>query len=145
MAIDLCTGCGAIARVMMDAGAHVVASDLDPRAVDNARANGVDAYAGDLYEPLPGVRPDLVTAVVPYVPTGELELLQRDTPAFESPLAYDGGEDGMAIVRRVIAGAPPGCTLLLEMGAPQVRALGTGEPILDDEGDVRGVELTAHD
>ena len=142
VAVDLCTGCGAIARVMMEAGARVVATDLDPRAVENARANGVEAHAGDLYAPLPDdVRPDLVTAVVPYVPTAELALLQRDTLAFESELSYDGGEDGMAIVRRVIAGAPAGCTLLLEMGEPQVRALGAGEPIVDDEGDVRGVQI----
>ena len=141
-AVDLCTGCGAVARVLMAAGARVVASDLDPRAVANARANGVEAYEGDLYEPLPDVRPDLVTAVVPYVPTAEMGLLQRDTLAFESPLSYDGGADGMEIVRRVVAGAPAGCTLLLELGEPQVRALGAGEPILDDEGDVRGVELT---
>ena len=141
-AVDLCTGCGAIARVLMEAGAQVFASDIDPRAVENARANGVDAYAGDLYAPLPeGVRPDLVTAVVPYVPTRELGLLQRDTLSFESPLSYDGGDDGMAIARRVISGAPAGCTLLLELGEPQVRALGAGRPIVDDEGDVRGVEL----
>ena len=126
----------------MAAGARVFASDLDPRAVENARANGVDAYAGDLYDPLPDVRPDLVTAVVPYVPTRELGLLQRDTLAYEAPLSYDGGDDGMAIARRVIAEAPADCTLLLELGEPQVRALAAGEPIVDEQGDVRGVELS---
>ena len=141
VALDLCTGCGAVAMVMQAAGARVLASDVDPRAVENARANGVDAHVGDLYDPFPGVRPDLVTAVVPYVPTRELALLQRDTLAFESPLAYDGGDDGLAIVRRVLAGAPPGATLLLEMGEPQIGALGLGEPIRDDEGDVRAVEI----
>lgn len=143
VALDLCTGCGAVARVLMQAGARVVASDVDPRAVENARANGVEAYPGDLYAPLPqDVHPDVVTAVVPYVPTRELALLQRDTLSFESPLAYDGGGDGMAIARRVIAGAPAGCTLVIELGEPQARALG-GELIFDDEGDVRGVVLTA--
>ena len=143
VAVDLCTGCGALARVMMQAGARVVAGDLDPRAVANARANGVDAHVADLFDGLPPVEPEVVTAVVPYVPTRELPLLQRDTLAFESPLSYDGGEDGMALVRRVIDGAPPGCTLLLELGEPQVRALGAGDPIRDDEGDVRGVVLIA--
>jgi release factor glutamine methyltransferase len=118
-----------------------VASDLDPRAVENARANGVEAYAGDLYAPLPSVQPDLVTAVAPYVPTSELGLLHRDALAFEPLAAYDGGDDGLGLVRRIIAGAPPGATLLLELGEPQVRALGTGEPILDDEGDVRGIQI----
>ena len=142
-AVDLCTGTGALARVLMQKAARVVACDLDPRAVENARANGVEAYAGDLFAPLPpDVRPDVVTAVVPYVPTPELPLLQRDTLAFESTLAYDGGPDGLALVRRVLAEAPPGATLLLEMGEPQVRALGVGEPIRDDEGDVRGIEAS---
>lgn len=141
VAVDLCTGTGALARVLMAKASRVVASDLDPRAVENARANGVEAYAGDLFAPLPPVRPDVVVGVVPYVPTGELGLLQRDTLAFEAPLAYDGGPDGLALVRRVLDEAPAGAALLLEMGEPQVRALGTGTPIRDEEGDVRGVVI----
>ena len=144
VAWDLCTGCGAIARVLMAAGARVVASDLDPRAVANARANGVDAHLGDLYEPLRGLTPDVVVAVAPYVPYGELGLLHRDALAFEPALAYDGGEDGLGLVRRIVAGALPGATLVLELGAPQAEALGAGELVRDDEGDVRGVVLTPH-
>jgi release factor glutamine methyltransferase len=141
VAVDLCTGCGAIARVLMQAGARVVASDLDPRAVENARANGVEAYAGDLYDPLPDVHPDLVVAVAPYVPTPELGLLQRDTLAFESLISYDGGDDGLGIVRRIIAEAPSGATLLLELGGDQAERLGLTELVLDEEGDVRGAVL----
>jgi len=75
----------------------VVATDSDGRAVTCARANGVEAYCGDLFAPLPGAldgRVDLVVAVAPYVPTSALALLQRDTLTFESPLSYDGGPDG---------------------------------------------------
>ena len=36
----------------------------------------------------------MIVAVVPYVPTRALPLLQRDTFTFESALAYDGGEEG---------------------------------------------------
>src|SRR4051794_30852448 len=46
-AIDLCTGSGAVATVLGAKAARVVASDLDPKAVACARANGVEAYAGD--------------------------------------------------------------------------------------------------
>ena len=55
VAIDLCTGAGAIARTLMAAqpGARVVASDLDERAVACATANGVEAHHGDLFAPLP--------------------------------------------------------------------------------------------
>jgi release factor glutamine methyltransferase len=159
-AIDLCTGSGAIARTLMSRrpGARVVASDIDERAVACATANGVEAYLGDLFAPFPralegGV--DVVVGVVPYVPTPELPLLQRDTFAFESPLAYDGGPDGTAILRRVLADAPRflrrGGVLLLELGGEQHRALRADLARLDyanvsvlhdEEGDVRGIQAT---
>ncbi len=110
-AIDLCTGSGAIAKLLMTErrGARVVASDVDERAVACAAANGVEVYRGDLFTPLPrtlegGV--DVVVGVVPYVPTPELPLLQRDTLTFESALAYDGGPDGTEILRRVLGDSP---------------------------------------
>jgi release factor glutamine methyltransferase len=160
VAIDLCTGAGAVARTMSAnrPGARVVASDLDERAVACARANGVEAYRGDLFAPLPralqgGV--DVVVGVVPYVPTPDLPLLQRDTLAFESPLSYDGGGDGTEILRRVLADAPrflrPGGALLLELGGQQADALGDDLARLgyidvtvleDEDGDVRGIEAT---
>jgi release factor glutamine methyltransferase len=145
-AIDLCTGCGAIARVLSDRG-RLVAGDLDPVAVRCAQANGVDAHVADLFDGLPPVRADVITAVAPYVPTPELPLLQRDTFAFETPLAYDGGPDGLDLLRRVIADAPdwlePGGTLILELGGGQAERLDVNEAqlIRDDEGDVRGVEM----
>lgn len=159
-AIDLCTGCGAVAATLVAAhpAARVLATDLDERAVACARANGVDAHTGDLFAPLPeslAGSVDVVAGVVPYVPTPELRLLQRDTFTFETPLAYDGGPDGTAILRRAIAGAArflrPGATLLLELGgdeadllAGDLDRLGFGAVTLlaDDDGDVRGVEAT---
>jgi release factor glutamine methyltransferase len=157
IAIDLCTGAGAIAAALAAhrPGARVVATDLDEQAVACARSKGVEAYAGDLFAPVP---PSLagtvavVVAVVPYVPTPELPLLQRDTFTFETPLSYDGGPDGMALLRRVVAESPrflrPGGALLLELGGEQAEALrpdldahGFREVrvILDEDGDVRGI------
>ena len=159
-AVDLCTGSGAIARTLMSRrpAAWVVASDIEERAVACAKANGVEAYLGDLFAPFPPTlegRVDVVVGVVPYVPTPELPLLQRDTFAFESPLAYDGGPDGSEILRRVLADAKrflcPGGALLLELGGGQDRALRsdlarlgyTDVSVLhDEEGDVRGIEAT---
>jgi release factor glutamine methyltransferase len=150
-AIDLCTGCGALARVLMDQAARVVASDLDARAVENARANGVEAYQGDLFAPLPPLRADVVTGVVPYVPTPHLPLLQRDTFTFEPELFYDGGPDGLALLNRVIAEAPrhlrPGGALVLELGGRQAEQVDLSgycgiRVIEDEEGDPRGIEAT---
>jgi release factor glutamine methyltransferase len=159
-AIDLCTGSGAIARTLAACrpGARVVASDVDERAVACAAANDVEAYRGDLFAPLPAVlegRVDVVVGVVPYVPTDALGVLQRDTFTFESPLSYDGGRDGTAILRRVLAGAPrflrSGGALLLELGGEQAGALGDDlarqgyrdvDVLVDEDGDVRGIEAT---
>jgi release factor glutamine methyltransferase len=159
-AIDLCTGAGAVAKTLMTErpGARVVASDVDERAVACATANGVEVYRGDLFDPLPrslaGVA-DVVVAVVPYVPTPDLPLLQRDTFTFEPPLFYDGGPDGTDILRRVVGGGTqwlrPGGALLLELGGRQAEALGdelarlgyTGATVLfDEDGDPRGIEAT---
>jgi release factor glutamine methyltransferase len=159
-AIDLCTGSGAIAKTLQTArtAARVVACDVDRRAVVCASSNGVEAYVGDLFAPLPDVLEgvvDVVVGVVPYVPTPALRLLARDTLAFESPLSYDGGPDGTDVLRRVIAEAPrflrPGGALLLELGGEQADLLGHDlarlgygdvEVLVDEDGDVRGIEAT---
>ncbi len=160
VAVDLCTGSGAIARVLATQRplARVVASDVDERAVACAAANGVDAYLGDLFAPLPpGLRGavDVVVAVVPYVPTPALPLLQRDTFTFETTLAYDGGPDGTDVLRRVVhdsaAFLRAGGALLLELGAGQAALLegdlaGLGyagvRVLRHEDGDVRGIEAT---
>ena len=157
LAVDVCTGSGALAMVMARArpGARVIATDRDPRAVACAVANGVDVFEGDLLAPLPPTvagRVDVVTGVVPYVPTGEMALLPRDTLAYESVLAYDGGPDGASVLRRAVAQASralrPGGALLLELGGAQAELLAPDlsrhgfavlEVLRDGDGDVRGV------
>jgi release factor glutamine methyltransferase len=159
-AVDVCTGAGAVARTLMARRpqARVVATDVDERAVTCARRNGVDAHRGDLLAPLPRAlegHVDVVVGVVPYVPTPDLPLLQRDTLTFESPLSYDGGADGTALLRRVVADSPRflrrGGALLLELGGEQADALrddlarahfGDVDVLRDEEGDVRGIEAT---
>ena len=159
-AIDVCTGSGGIARALMLArpDARVVAADLDPAAVACARTNGVEAFVGDLFDGLPHDlehSADVVVGVVPYVPTGELVRLQRDTFAFETHLAYDGGEGGLSVLRRVIAEAPRflrrGGALLLEVGGDQDQALRQDlerhsyrgvTALVDEDGDTRGIEAT---
>jgi release factor glutamine methyltransferase len=159
-AVDVCTGTGAIARTLMVGrpGARVVASDLNERAVACAKANGVEVYLGDLFAPLPRAlegRVDVVVGVLPYVPTPALARLQRDTFTFESALAYDGGPDGTTILRHVLRDAPRflrrGGALLLELGGGQAALLGDDlghlgyvdvSVLVDEDGDVRGIEAT---
>lgn len=134
IAIDLCTGCGAVAAVL--AAAHpratVVATDVDPVAVACARRNGVDALVGNLDEPLsPALagRVDVMSAVVPYVPTEKLHLLPRDVLANEPRLALDGGARGMTVLDRAAEAAArwlrPGGSVLLELGGDQASEMAT--------------------
>jgi release factor glutamine methyltransferase len=127
-AVDLCSGSGAVAAVLRAARPHakVVATDLDPAAVACARRNGVEALEGDLDEPLPRSlrgRVEVVTAVVPYVPTEELHLLPRDVIANEPRRALDGGPGGTEVLVRAAAAAgrllAPGGAVLLELGGDQ--------------------------
>ena len=159
-AIDVCTGSGAVAAALAlrRPTTRIVATDCEPTAVACARANGVDAVVGDLFEPVPPEwygQTDVVVAVVPYVPTDALRLLPRDTLAFETVTHYDGGPEGTATLGRVVAEAPqflrPGGALVLELGGDQADAVATamerrgyGEIATwcDEDGDVRGIEGT---
>jgi len=132
IAVDLCAGSGAVAVVLATARprATVIATDVDPAAVACARRNGVEALMGDLDEPLPPAlrrSVDVVTAVVPYVPTEELHLLPRDVLAYEPRRALDGGPRGTVVLERAARAATrwlrPGGSVLLELGGEQADEL----------------------
>lgn len=130
--LDLCCGSGAIGIAIASAieGAELYASDIDPVAVKNARANfaitGGRVFEGDLFDPLPDTlrgRVDVLAANVPYVPTDALELLPIEAREFEPAFTHDGGSDGLDMVRRVAAEASlwlaPGGQLLIETSEAQ--------------------------
>ncbi len=132
IAVDLCTGSGAVAAVLGAARprAAVVATDVDPAAVACARRNGIRAFVGNLDEPLPQSlrgHVDVMTAVVPYVPTEELHLLPRDVLANEPRHALDGGPRGTTVLVRATEAAArwlrPGGSVLLELGGDQAGEL----------------------
>jgi release factor glutamine methyltransferase len=154
-AVDLCTGSGAIAAWLRRERpeAFVLGVDLDPLAARCAHDNGVHTVVGDLAEPvhLPGLV-DVVTAVAPYVPTGDRRLLPADVQRHEPVRALDGGNDGLAVVGRVVAHAAalqrPGGRLLVELGGDQDDLLAPDlarhgfrsiDSWHDDEGDLRGL------
>ena len=157
VAVDLCTGAGAIAAVLAAAvpSARVLATELDPNAARCARRNRVEVFEGSLDDPLPSAfarRVDVLTAVVPYVPTGALPLLPRDVQAFEPRLALDGGPDGTAVleevVRRSTTWLRSGGRLLLELGGDQAEPIGRSlaergydgiDVMVDADGDVRAI------
>jgi release factor glutamine methyltransferase len=158
IAVDLCTGSGAVAAILGSAHprASVIATDVDPVAVACARRNGIRAFAGNLDEPLPPSlrgRVDVITAVVPYVPTGDLHLLPRDVLANEPRRALDGGPRGTTVLVQAAEAAArelcPGGSVLLEVGGDQAGEMATtladaGLPEVrvhrDDEGRDRAIE-----
>jgi release factor glutamine methyltransferase len=157
IAVDLCTGAGAIALVLARRRptARVMATEIDPLAAQCARDNGVEVFEGDMGSALPSFllgRVDVVTGVVPYVPTGELRLLPRDVVEYEPLCALDGGEDGTTFLVQAAVDAAAllrsGGSLLLELGGDQrsvlepcLAELGYRdvETLVDSDGDVRGI------
>jgi release factor glutamine methyltransferase len=134
--VDLCCGSGAVGAALIVAlpGADLFAVDIDAAAVRCARRNlagtGARVYQGDLFQPLPArlrARVDLLVANAPYVPSSAVDLLPPEARLHEPIVALDGGADGLDVLRRVIAAAPPwlapGGRLLVETSEAQAPAL----------------------
>jgi ribosomal protein L3 glutamine methyltransferase len=112
--LDLCTGSGCLAVLLAHAfpSADVDACDLSPDALAVARRNvhdygleqRVELIESDLFSGLTGRRYDLIVSNPPYVSAaamGELPEEYRREPA----LALAGGEDGLDVVRQILAQA----------------------------------------
>ena len=132
---DVGTGSGALALALSKErpDAQVFATDISPDALAVARTNAerlglaANFLQGDLDQPLvPLGRFDLIVANLPYIPSADIDGLAADVRS-EPRLALDGGADGLALVRRLVAEAPellhPGGCLALEVGAGQADAV----------------------
>lgn len=129
---DVGTGCGAIAIALAVhlPDATVYAIDASPAALEVAASNcrchdverRVHLLEGDLLAPL-SEPVDFVAANLPYVARGEVADLPRKILDYEPLSALDGGADGLAHIRRLLATAGkhlnPKGAILLEIGAKQ--------------------------
>jgi len=120
--LDLCTGSGCIAAAIAYhlKAAVVTATDNSSAAVAVARRNierlglsgRVIVEQGDLFDPLSrmvDVQPfHLVVSNPPYIPTGQVETLDRSVREYEPIAALDGGLDGLALHRRILSEASAG-------------------------------------
>lgn len=130
--VDVCTGAGPIALAIADemTGADVWGTDIQAEGLDQGRQNArrlgirnVSFRQGDMYGALPARLKgtvDVVTAHVPYVPSGELEDLPTEVKDFEPVSTLtDHSDDGLGLMRHAVEGAPgwlkPGGWLMLEM------------------------------
>jgi ribosomal protein L3 glutamine methyltransferase len=132
--LDLCTGGGSLAilAALVFPGAAIDAVDVSPDALVVARRNveehGLGArialHQGDLFAPLGAKRYDLILTNPPYVETAAMAAFPPEFAA-EPRLAHDGGADGLALVRRILAAAPGHLeidgALICEIGAGRAR------------------------
>ncbi|MFE5774973.1 hypothetical protein [Brachybacterium sp. NPDC056505] len=133
--LELCAGVAPIASVSAARvpGIRLHAADVDPLPLESARANlpsSAQLHLGDLFAAMPVVLRgaiDVIAAVPPYVPDGELALLPREAREHEPPRALRGGADGLDVARRILSEGPywlaPGGRILLEMHVDQARTL----------------------
>lgn len=161
--LDLCTGSGCIAILASQSfpNARVDAVDLSPAALAVAMRNVIDyglderitLYKGDLFAPLGDTRYDLIISNPPYVDAQGMADLPDECRA-EPAMAFDGGDDGLDIVRRIIDEAGdhlhPHGGLLCEIGRGRdnVDAAFPDLPLLwldteDSEGEVFWVSAAA--
>ena len=129
---DVCTGCGCVAVAVAHErpGTTVRASDISRAALEVARRNAarhgvgdrVTFTHGDLLEGFTGTF-DAIVANPPYVIDRAGPALQPEVRDHEPPVALFGGADGLALVTRLVAGAPgrlrPGGYLVFEFGLGQ--------------------------
>jgi ribosomal protein L3 glutamine methyltransferase len=109
--LDLCTGSGCLAVLasFRFPDARIDAVDISADALDVAARNiaeygledRVRLQRGDLFGPIGGQRYDLIICNPPYVDAKGMAELPRECRA-EPKLAFDGGADGLKIVRRVL-------------------------------------------
>jgi len=127
--LDLCTGSGCLAvlasRRFPDA--LIDAVDISGDALDVAARNIADyglqdrvrLHRGDLFGAIGEMRYDLIISNPPYVDAAGMAALPRECRA-EPRLAFDGGADGLDIIRRILKDAGRHLTsqggLLCEIG-----------------------------
>jgi ribosomal protein L3 glutamine methyltransferase len=127
--LDLCTGSGCLAILASRnfPNARIDAVDISGGALEVAAGNiaayglegRVTLHRGDLFQPLGDARYDLIISNPPYVDAEGMAALPRECRA-EPKIAFDGGVDGLTIVRRIMAEAGRHLTplggLLCEIG-----------------------------
>ncbi|MEY9755086.1 50S ribosomal protein L3 N(5)-glutamine methyltransferase [Bradyrhizobium yuanmingense] len=127
--LDLCTGSGCLAILAAHhfPNAAIDAVDISKGALEVAARNvgeygledRISLYRGDLFAPLGGNRYDLIITNPPYVDAEGMAALPPECRA-EPKLAFDGGADGLDVVRRILRDAPDHLTadggLICEIG-----------------------------
>lgn len=148
--LELGTGSGAIATslAVQQPEWAIVATDISEPALAVARKNAethacaarIKFLSGDLFEPIEAMNIDEKTQFdwivcnPPYIKKTERDTLSPDVRDYEPEIALFAGNDGLAVIRRLIVEAPkylaPNGKLILEIGETQADNIRT---LLDAE------------
>ena len=130
--LDVGTGSGAIAVALAKQipNAAITAIDISDAALSIARNNAkrnevaIRFLHGDLLAPVAGEQFEIIVSNPPYVPNTDRALIAVEVREHEPAVALFGGEDGLAIYRRLIPAAHaalvPSGYLLFEFGFSQM-------------------------
>ena len=134
--VEVGTGSGCIViSLALARPAAYTAIDVSPDALALARENAESLQVadrltfqpGDLLAGVPAESVDAVVANLPYIRSADLATLPRHIREHEPMLALDGGEDGLACIRRLAGQSPaalrPGGWIFLEIGFDQGAAV----------------------
>ena len=149
--LEIGTGSGVIATSLAVHASewNIVATDISEPALEVAQQNAethdcsaqITFMSGDLFEPIKMIENpeerqfDWIVCNPPYIKNGERDNLSPDVCDYEPEIALFAGDDGLAVIRRLITEAPqylaPNGKLLFEIGdtqADSVRSLINVEP-----------------
>ena len=130
-------GSGCIAESILHnvTPARAIGLDVSPSAIAVARRNAeklgvagrIEFRESDVFGSLGGERFEMIASNPPYVPDEDMDGLQEEVRNFEPRVALTDGNDGLSIIRRIVAGSPQflnaGGVLLVEIGFSQSRAI----------------------
>ena len=131
--LDLCTGSGAIAvTIDLESNSTVFASDKSKRALNVAQKNGqklgakVQFVQSDMFKNLKEQdKFDIIVSNPPYIPTEDIQRLDKEVKDFDPIMALDGGDDGLNFYRIIAKKAPHFLSdngkLFLEIGYDQAK------------------------
>lgn len=139
--VDIGTGSGAITLSLAHylENVYVYSIDLSQEALQVARENAkrlnlesrVTFIEGNVLSPLEELKLynsiDIIVSNPPYIPTMDIQELQKEVAEFEPKLALDGGEDGLDFYREIVRESKKylveGGVLAFEIGYDQGQAV----------------------
>jgi release factor glutamine methyltransferase len=116
-AMDICTGSGAIAIALATEGNYdaVIATDISGDALEVARENArryaggtscaIEFVEGPALQPVVSRRANVIVSNPPYIAFSELFTLDESVRDWEPSLALLAGDNGMAVISEIVAGA----------------------------------------